>query len=131
MKSDFQINHGLMVLRCTGEPSDIVHFVAYENEPTQADADALREELRNDEEFGLTEADDLIITPAPPEVLEHFRHEHDDERIETTTGGSLPATCHHPLSWVDVVFWIVLSLLPILVILYCFAQSQVESIYQP
>lgn len=70
------IKYGLMVIdpETLDESTDtleIVHFVGYWNEPTLDDANSLREELRTDEEFGLTEiADRLEIYPAPDEVVE-------------------------------------------------------------
>ena len=69
------IKYGLMVLDPSqeGEMLDILHFVGYWDQPTQQDADALREELRTDETFGLTEmADKVIIIPAPDEIVKEF-----------------------------------------------------------
>ena len=69
------IKYGLMVLDPSqeGEMLDILHFVGYWDQPTQQDTDALREELRTDETFGLTEmADKVIIIPAPDEIVKEF-----------------------------------------------------------
>ena len=69
------IKHGLMVLDPSqqGEMLDILHFVGYWDQPTQQDADNLREELRTDESFGLTEiADKVVIIPAPDYIVEEF-----------------------------------------------------------
>lgn len=70
-----KIKYGLMVLDPTqeGEMVDIIHFVGYWNEPTKVDAESLRKELMEDEEFGLTEiAHRLDILPAPRHVVEHY-----------------------------------------------------------
>jgi hypothetical protein len=69
------IKYGLMVIDPTqeGEMMDILHFVGYWKKPTKTDADSLREELINDEEFGLTEiAHRLDILPAPDYIVEEF-----------------------------------------------------------
>ena len=70
------ITHGLIVVDPTqkGENLDILHFVGYWSEPTKDDANHLREELRQDKEFGLTEiADRIEILPAPKDIVEHFK----------------------------------------------------------
>ena len=70
MEIDFEVNYGLIAVH----EGTIVHFVGYANEPTQEDINALREELRTDEEFELTEIADLLeILPAPNEVVQDFR----------------------------------------------------------
>jgi hypothetical protein len=69
------IKYGLIVIDPTqeGEMMDILHFVGYWGKPTKTDADSLREELINDEEFGLTEiAHRLDILPAPDYIVEEF-----------------------------------------------------------
>ena len=69
------IKYGLMVIDPTqeGEMMDILHFVGYWKKPTKTDADLLREELINDEEFGLTEiAHRLDILPAPDYIVKEF-----------------------------------------------------------
>lgn len=69
------IKYGLMVIDPTqdSEMLDILHFVGYWNQPTKVDADSLREELMNDEEFGLTEiAHRLDILPAPDYIVKEF-----------------------------------------------------------
>lgn len=51
----------------------IVHMCGYIEEPTKEEIDSLKEELRTDEEFGLTEiVDRLEIYPAPQEILEQI-----------------------------------------------------------
>lgn len=69
------IKYGLMVIDPSqeGEMLDILHFVGYWEQPTQQDADMLREELKTDESFGLTEmADKVIIIPAPDDIVKEF-----------------------------------------------------------
>jgi hypothetical protein len=69
------IKYGLIAVDPTEEDEmlTILHFCGYWNEPTQADADALRKELAEDPEFGLTDiAHRLIIFPAPDDILQHF-----------------------------------------------------------
>jgi len=69
------IQYGLMVIDPTqeGEMMDILHFVGYWEKPTKTDADLLREELINDEEFGLAEiAHRLDILPAPDYIVKEF-----------------------------------------------------------
>ena len=76
-RETFQPNYGLMVVdpRITDHIS-IIHYCAFENEPTQKEIDHLREELRTDEDFGMgDEADIMEILPATEEVVEHFRKE--------------------------------------------------------
>jgi hypothetical protein len=69
------IKYGLMVIDPVqeGEMLDILHFVGYWNEPTKNDANLLREELMEDEDFGLTEiAHRLDILPAPDYIVKEY-----------------------------------------------------------
>jgi hypothetical protein len=69
------IKYGLMVIDPTqeGDMLDILHFCGYWNEPGKNDADSLREELMEDESFGLTEiAHRLNILPAPDYIVKHY-----------------------------------------------------------
>jgi hypothetical protein len=75
------IKYGLMVIDPTQESEmmDILHFVGYWKKPTKTDADLLREELINDEEFGLTEiAHRLDILPAPDYIVKEFMNNIED-----------------------------------------------------
>ena len=66
-----EINYGLIVKT---ENGDIIHFVAYEDEPTIEDAQHLSHELGHDKEFGLTEiADSLTIEVAEPHIVDMFK----------------------------------------------------------
>ena len=81
------VNYGLMVVDPQSldenEEMDIVHFVGYWKEPSKSDADSLREELKHDDEFGLTEiADRLQILPAPQNVVEHFMKMAKDDEMK-------------------------------------------------
>lgn len=56
-----------------GDYYNIVHFAGYWQEPTDADADHLREELRNDPEFELQDiADELVMYPATQDCLKYY-----------------------------------------------------------
>ena len=41
---------------------DVVHICCYENPPNEIDFNSLKDELKNDKEFGLTEFKDLEFT---------------------------------------------------------------------
>jgi len=69
------IKHGLMVIDPDekGEMFEVLHFVGYWNEPTPESVKHLREELKTDKEFGLTDiADRLSILPAPDYIVERY-----------------------------------------------------------
>jgi len=69
------IKYGLIVIDPLqeGDMLDILHFVGYWNKPTKTDAEGLREELIDDEHFGLTEiAHRLDILPAPDYIVKHY-----------------------------------------------------------
>ena len=69
------IKYGLMVVDPTqqGEYLDILHFVGYWEKPTKDDAELIRKELMEDQEFGLTEiAHRLEIFPAPDHILKQY-----------------------------------------------------------
>ncbi len=77
----FEIKYGLVVLDSANEKlqsgeffmEDIVHFVGYKTAPTEADIENLREELKTDTSFGLTEIiDRLIIFEAPKEIVNNY-----------------------------------------------------------
>ncbi len=79
MNSGKKINgpftHGLIVVDPLqeGDMLDIIHFVGYWTEPKKKDADALREELMADEEFGLSDiAHRLDILPAPDYIVDEY-----------------------------------------------------------
>lgn len=70
------VTHGIIVLdpETLNEGNmDILHFCGYWNEINENDIEGLREELRTDEEFGLTEIiDRLIIVEAPKEIVDLY-----------------------------------------------------------
>ena len=84
MSEELKFTHGIMVIDPKNPNEDgsipVRHFVGYWEEPQEADVLSLYDELRTDEEFGLTEIiDDLELVPATPEVLEYFNtHIHED-----------------------------------------------------
>ncbi len=54
-----------------GDEKSILHFCGYWDQPTLIEAEALRKELAEDPEFGLTEvAHRLDIFPAPDDIME-------------------------------------------------------------
>ena len=76
-----EIKYGIVVLDAANEKlqsgeffmDDIVHFVGYLKQPTETDIENLREELRTDEEFGLTDIiDRLVIFEAPQEIVDSY-----------------------------------------------------------
>ncbi len=70
-----EIKYGLIVIdpEQDGDEKEILHFCGYWNEPTQQDADYLREELMQDEEFGITEiAHRVVIIPVPDYILKEI-----------------------------------------------------------
>jgi len=74
------ITHGIIVIDPLSEDENgdvsIVHYIGYWNKPSQADFDSLKEELRTDEEFGLTEIfDRLEYGEAPEEILEMLNND--------------------------------------------------------
>jgi len=69
------IKYGLIAIDPTeeGENKTILHFCGYWDEPKKEDAESLLEELKTDEEFGLTDiAHRLIIIPCPDELVKEF-----------------------------------------------------------
>jgi hypothetical protein len=78
MKKLSTITLGLIAIDPMSEDKemvDIVHFVGYWNKPTKKEVEHLKEELKTDEEFGLTEiADRLVILPAPDHIVEHYKN---------------------------------------------------------
>jgi len=52
---------------------DIVHFVGFWDKPTELDINNIKEELRTDNEFGLTDISDrLLIFEAPQEIVDEY-----------------------------------------------------------
>jgi hypothetical protein len=70
------IKYGLIAIDPTEEGEDLTvfHFCGYWDEPDEIDAQSLLDELKTDEEFGLTDiADRLVIIPAPEYLVDEFR----------------------------------------------------------
>lgn len=75
-----EIKYGIVVLDAANEKiqsgeffmDDIIHFVGYLEKPTKKDIENLREELRTDEEFGLTDLDRLVIFEASQEIVDNY-----------------------------------------------------------
>lgn len=63
-----EIRYGLIAVR----GGEILHFCGYESPPSQADLDALRDELQTDPEFAL-DLEGVFITIAPPDVVGYYR----------------------------------------------------------
>lgn len=69
------IKYGLIVIdtRVEKDEYDILHFCGYEVEPDINDANSLREELRDDPEFGLQDIWDVVdILPAPEYLVKEY-----------------------------------------------------------
>ena len=84
-----KFTHGIMVVDRNNPNDDgtipVVHFVGYWDEPSENDVYGLYNELKTDEEHGLTDTiDELDLVSAPQHVLDHFNslkfedHEDDD-----------------------------------------------------
>ena len=69
------IKFGLIIL---DEAGYMLHFCGYAHEPTKEDREGLRNELKTDESFGLTEKDDLVILDASQEQINFYRHKLED-----------------------------------------------------
>jgi hypothetical protein len=71
------IKYGLIAIdpEEKGEEKTILHFCGYWEIPKQSDVDSLREEFKNDSEFGLQEiADRLDIVLADENIMETYRN---------------------------------------------------------
>lgn len=64
-----------------GEPRSVLHVAFYINQPTEADLNALVEELRTYEKFRL-ESPEFDIMEATGELLDHIRSQLDTEKHE-------------------------------------------------
>lgn len=73
---DFKFNYGLMVLD-PNEPGDektILHFCGYAEKPGEREIESLRQELKEDPEFGLQEIWDKVeILEAPEEIVKEYQ----------------------------------------------------------
>jgi hypothetical protein len=72
-----KFTHGIMVINPNEPPEEdnysVVHFVGYWHEPTDVDANHLREELRVDPEFELRDiVDELVMYPATKDCLKYY-----------------------------------------------------------
>lgn len=66
-------NYGIMVVP-KNNPTSVVHFVAYEEEPDEHNYNSLREELNTDQELGLVgQMDEHLLLPATHDAIEFFR----------------------------------------------------------
>jgi len=73
----FEINYGLMIVdaRKQNEDYEILHFCGYEKPPTKIDAYSLREEIKNDPEFGLQDKWEFVdILLAPKDIVEKYKN---------------------------------------------------------
>ena len=72
-----KFTHGIMIIDKSKplENGDypVVHFVGYWKEPTNADVNSLREDLRNDPQFKLRDIiDELTFYPATEDCLKFY-----------------------------------------------------------
>ncbi len=71
---NFQMNFGLIVVDPREGDKSILHFCGYENKPDERDIDSLRQELKEDPEFGLQEIWDKVeILEAPEDLVAEYR----------------------------------------------------------
>ena len=69
------IKYGLLAIdpREEGVSKTVLHFCGYWTEPGKEDAEALWEELKTDESFGLSDiAEHLVIVPCPADLVQEF-----------------------------------------------------------
>lgn len=75
-ESSFDFKFGIMAIRPAEVEGmvDILHFCGYEEKPTKADYNVLREELASDEEFGLIASmDDITLVEAPDTIVRLYK----------------------------------------------------------
>ena len=73
-------NYGLVAIKQIDKfHVEILHFCGYENEPTDVEIKALKEELDTDPEFELVGRDDYIIVPATEEMIVFYRRVYNGE----------------------------------------------------
>jgi hypothetical protein len=75
------IKYGLIAIDPTeeGDQKTILHFCGYWNKPNKKDAESLLEELKTDEEFGLSDiADRLVIVRCPDDLVEFYINQTDE-----------------------------------------------------
>ncbi len=73
------VKFGLIVL---DEAGHMLHFCGYAHKPTKEDKECLRNELKTDGNFGLTEKDDLVILNASQEQIDFYRQKLGDFHYE-------------------------------------------------
>lgn len=76
-----KFNYGLIVVNLGDIDEDgntsVIHFAGYYYDPTDEDVEKLRQELAEDETFGLTnEIDNLTISKAPEDIVEIYRDQY-------------------------------------------------------
>jgi hypothetical protein len=82
---ELKINYGLIVMDPSepGNEKTILHFCGYQEPITERDVESLREELKNDPEFGLQDKwDKVVITEAPDEILKLYQEEFNNREDE-------------------------------------------------
>lgn len=69
------LKFGLIIL---DEAGHMLHFCGYAHKPTNEDRENLRNELKTDGSFGLTEKDNLVILDASQEQINFYREKLED-----------------------------------------------------
>jgi hypothetical protein len=77
--------HGIIAIDPLSEDEDdmigVAHFAGYWTQPTEEDLESLKEELKTDETFGLTDiCDRLVYAHAPDEIIKMMNEIVKDEK---------------------------------------------------
>ena len=78
MEEEFDIKFGIVALDAKG---NIHHFCGNEQKPNEKEFKVLEQELRTDEELGLTgKMDQLVLIEAWPELIKYMQESYDNLR---------------------------------------------------
>jgi hypothetical protein len=88
MNETFKINFGIIAVNKEdyeskqGQMIDVLHFVGYENEPSEADYESLAKELEEDETFDLVDMvknGQILLIEAPEPTVEFFKNLYNEQ----------------------------------------------------
>lgn len=82
-----RFTHGIMVINPNDlsdeDNYEVIHFAGYWEEPTDDDANALREELRNDPQFNFRDiVDKLRFLPATKDCIKYFNDMIEEDKLK-------------------------------------------------